>query len=92
MEYEGPVELVNGPQLQQLEHRIAQNIAERCESVIRKMQELGSDALGIGRYVRNSGTYAEWKKLNWREEFPKVDIRCEVNVRFSNIGKYAQSG
>jgi spore germination protein len=92
MEYEGPAELVNGTHLRQLEQRVAQNIAQRCETVIRQMQEFGSDALGIGRFVRNSGTYAQWKKLNWREEFPKVDIRCEVRVQFNNIGKYSKSG
>jgi spore germination protein len=53
------------------------------------MQQAKTDALGIGRYVRNSLSYKEWTSLNWREVYPQIEVECHVKVTIKDYGKYS---
>lgn len=87
LEYQGKLNLENPSDLNRLKADIARYIQGKCEETIDRMQQLKSDAIGIGQYVRNSMSYREWKKLDWAEEFSKTKIEVHVNVGIRNIGE-----
>jgi spore germination protein len=45
------------------------------------------DSIGIGAYVRNSMSYASWKKLDWYEEYAHLTVKCKVDLNIINSGQ-----
>ena len=88
MEYRGGLQLERKEQQKKLEAEIARYIQEKCEETVGRMQQLGSDAIGVGQRVRNSMSYREWKKLNWAEEFSKTKIEVQVEAGIRNFGEF----
>ncbi|RUS44623.1 Ger(x)C family spore germination protein [Cohnella sp. AR92] len=87
LEYNGPMHVSDREEQVKLEAEIAKYVKERCETLIRQLQDARSDAIGIGQHVRNAMPYAAWKKLDWPETFSRAEIGVEVRVRIRNFGK-----
>jgi germination protein, Ger(x)C family len=87
LEYAGTMEVSKRAEQAKLEKEIAKYTKEKCEKLIRMMQESRADAIGIGQYVRNAMRYSDWEKLDWAETFSKAEIDVEVGVRIRNFGK-----
>lgn len=87
-EYYGELNLDKADEKRTLEKWIAECITKRGNEMIRKLQEYNVDSIGIGRYVRNHGTYREWKKQDWRSIYPKLQIECQIKVKIKDYGKY----
>ena len=52
------------------------------------MKQHQVDNLGIGTVVRNRVGYAQWKKMNWRQELQKSPVECLVEVHIKDYGKF----
>jgi spore germination protein len=89
-EYIGPLNLENYGDQNQLEKEIGQYIEKEAESVIQQMQRSKADSIGIGQYVRNSLSYQEWKKLDWRSVYPQVKVHVTANVKVKDFGKISR--
>ncbi|MDQ0194618.1 Ger(x)C family spore germination protein [Paenibacillus wynnii] len=89
LEYTGNKDLVKKEQRHKIEEEISQYISSQGEQMIKDMQKNKVDSLGIGQYVRNSLSYAEWKSLNWRNVYPQVEVNCHAKVLIKNYGKYS---
>lgn len=87
-EYYGNLNLDKADQKRLLEQWIAECVTKRANKMIRKLQEYQVDSLGIGRYVRNHGTYREWKKQDWHTVYPKLQIECQIKVKIKDYGKF----
>ncbi|ULL14816.1 hypothetical protein DVH26_10375 [Paenibacillus sp. H1-7] len=46
------------------------------------------DSLGIGKYVRSTLRYKQWKSLNWHEVYQDVEVKCHVKVRIKDFGMF----
>lgn len=88
LEYTGVQPLRTVQQRKQVEAQIGEAIAKTAKAVITKMQAYNTDSLGIGKHVRNSLSWREWKQLDWREEFPEVKVNCEASFTISNYGRF----
>ncbi|KIL39820.1 spore gernimation protein GerC [Gordoniibacillus kamchatkensis] len=88
LEYIGRLKLSDDANRHELERKISEHLSSRGNQLVGMMQEKGTDSLGIGMYVRNSMSYAAWKKLNWREEFPDVQVKCNIHVKIKDYGKF----
>jgi len=86
LEYVGTTKMQVGEDLSRLQRDIADDIEERAEKLIQQVQELGSDSLGIGRYVRNSLSAEEWYSMDWPSVYPNVTIRVNAHVVIKNTG------
>ncbi|WP_216828152.1 Ger(x)C family spore germination C-terminal domain-containing protein [Alkalihalobacterium elongatum] len=58
------------------------------EVIIKTMQQLNADSIGIGRYVRNSISYKEWRQIDWREVYPNIHVTCNVEAEIRDFGYF----
>ncbi len=85
-EYIGELDLNRPSDLHKLEHEITAVLNHRSQKIIAQLQEINTDNLGIGKHVRNSMSYEEWKSLDWDEVYPNMQITCEMKVRIKDHG------
>ncbi|MBW7475609.1 Ger(x)C family spore germination C-terminal domain-containing protein [Paenibacillus oenotherae] len=86
VEYIGELSLGNKAHRHKLEQQISEILTHRATRLIQYLQEKKVDSIGVGIYVRNSMTYRAWKKLDWYEEFPHVNIQCKVKAKIKDYG------
>ncbi|NBD27531.1 Ger(x)C family spore germination protein [Paenibacillus glycinis] len=87
LEYVGGLKLGKPKDLRKLERKIEAYVSGQAEAMMKNMQRAGADGIGIGAYVRNSMSYADWKRTNWRELYSQIDVRCKVKMTIKNVGK-----
>ncbi|MFB9328804.1 Ger(x)C family spore germination protein [Paenibacillus aurantiacus] len=87
LEYHGKLNLQKTPDQKELEKRMKAYVESETMHLLEKMQQLRIDPLGIGQHVRNRMTFAQWKKLDWREMIPDLKIRVTADVKIKDIGK-----
>jgi Ger(x)C family germination protein len=66
-------------EIKKLEKLISKKLTEDAQKVIDKLQKMNSDPLGVGRRLM-AYHYPTWEKLNWKEEYPKIDFKATVDV------------
>lgn len=84
-------EFAHGPvykgekQFNELEDQLGKLIEEDIDRLIGRLQEAGSDAIGIGRRVR---AFHEdiWKKGNWNDTFVDMEIDASVKLTMERSG------
>jgi spore germination protein len=86
-EYLGDKKLSQDADRHQVEAKVSELLSERANRLVKQMQQSNVDSLGIGVYVRNSMSYEAWKKLNWREEYPRVKVDCQLHFKAKDYGK-----
>lgn len=64
-----------------LERNVMTIIKEELEKTIDRAQELGTDILGVGRYLQAYHPKI-WAQLNWEEEFPSFPFELEVKMEW----------
>ncbi|PLS18252.1 hypothetical protein CVD28_08170 [Bacillus sp. M6-12] len=85
-EYIGEKTLDTKKNQQILTNKMEKSISKDAERIVAFTQEHNVDSLGIGKYVRNSMTYSDWKKLDWRKEYPNIKVTCSTNLEIRNYG------
>ncbi|NBC72696.1 Ger(x)C family spore germination protein [Paenibacillus sacheonensis] len=83
----GDLKLGKPRDLKKLEQKISAYMAAQAELLVKKLQQAGADSIGIGSYVRNHMGYPAWKKTNWGERYPRIEVHCKVKTRINNVGK-----
>ncbi len=89
LEYTGEAKINESKARHELEQKISGYITAKAEKMVGQMQEHNADSLGIGAYVRNGLNYKEWTGLNWREVYPKIEVKCHTKVVIKDYGKYS---
>jgi Ger(x)C family germination protein len=78
-------QLASQKEIEKLKETLSKEFTKEAEMVIKKIQEANCDGLGIGR--RLIAFYPNtWKKLNWDEDYPKVQITPSVHVDIISHG------
>jgi len=88
LEYTGELSLDNEDDQRTLEHLIAEYIKIKGEEMIAMMKENQVDSIGLGRYIRNSLSYEQWKALDWDTVYSNLKVSCHANVRIKDYGKF----
>ncbi|WP_461479654.1 Ger(x)C family spore germination protein [Paenibacillus sp. PvR148] len=88
IEYTGKLKLGKKQDQKQLEKQVSEYLKEKAELLIHQMQKNKVDSVGLGQHVRNSMSYDEWKKLNWKKVYSSIPIQCKFKVEFINYGKF----
>ncbi|TMV52325.1 Ger(x)C family spore germination protein [Paenibacillus mesophilus] len=86
LEYIGELDPGNEADRHKLEQVLSKNLTQRAQQTVKFLQEKKLDSIGIGKYVRNSMDYAEWKKLNWRDEFSNLNVSCNIKLKIKDYG------
>ncbi|GAB6932645.1 Ger(x)C family spore germination protein [Calditerricola satsumensis] len=70
-----------------IERAVAHRYKEKAEAVLRKLQQLGTDPIGLGTYARAhklwNGTEKEWYRI-----YRKLPISVDVSFRITQVGLY----
>ncbi|MDF2500562.1 MAG: germination protein Ger(x)C family [Anaerosporomusa subterranea] len=70
-----------------LESQVSRVIEEEMSNMLRKTQELGSDAVGFGRYARSQFTlYDEFAQLDFKKLYQKAEITLSVKTIIRRTG------
>lgn len=76
--------------LRKIEAEIKKTATVGIESLIKQVQEDGSDIFGIGERIRgqHSNFWNEQVKTKekWQELFPEIKIKVDVNIRIKRVG------
>ncbi|PZM67623.1 Ger(x)C family spore germination protein [Paenibacillus dendritiformis] len=71
----------------ELEQKIAANLEEQFNSLIRKLQKARIDPAGLGMYAR-AHAYPHWKKARdrWEDYFEEAVVNVKVKVKIVGMG------
>ncbi|WP_374016365.1 Ger(x)C family spore germination protein [Paenibacillus thiaminolyticus] len=73
------------PRVEKLDKKLSEELTKRARAITEKMLQEHHDGFGIGRrlmaYYPNT-----WKRLNWNEDYPKVEFVPNVKVEIVNHG------
>jgi spore germination protein len=88
LEYSGIRQISKDKDRKEIERLMAEFIVHEADAVIKLTQKYNVDSFGIGKYVRNTLSYEEWKSVNWQEVYPNVDVECTAKVVIKDFGKF----
>lgn len=71
--------------IENLNQKLSEILTKRAEETVSKMQESNSDLLGIGRRLIAYHP-KEWEKIDWKIEYPKIEMKTKVNVKVESHG------
>ncbi|MDF2592139.1 MAG: gerAC1 [Clostridia bacterium] len=68
-----------------LEKTFGDNLTTMSNEIIKKLQTVNCDPIGIGDMIR-AKYYDYWKSIDWKEMYPKADIKVSTKVEIGNVG------
>ena len=68
-----------------IENIVEREIKEKCESILKYTQEVGSDPIGIGDIVRAKNN-AYWENVKWESAYKDVIFNVKVKFKINNHG------
>ncbi|MCM3718665.1 Ger(x)C family spore germination protein [Fictibacillus phosphorivorans] len=72
-------------EVRNIEKQLSKKLTKDAQTVIDKLQAMNSDPFGVGRQVM-AFHYPVWERLNWEEEYPKIDFTASVDVEVIGHG------
>lgn len=72
----------------ELEQILSRHIEEKCNSIVKKMQQLGVDSIGIGQHIRNKVSYKEWRAFYKDNYIQDMDIVVHASFKVKNFGNF----
>ncbi|MDO6658561.1 Ger(x)C family spore germination protein [Anaerobacillus sp. 1_MG-2023] len=69
-----------------IEKVIAKHIEDDGEGILKVLKENHTDSLGLGRYIRHSLSYEEWKKLDKYDYLETIPVSVSVDVTIKDTG------
>lgn len=63
-----------------IEKEVQKEIENRFEKLLAKLQELGVDPFGYGRYYNSSPKGKDLTRKEWREKLPTIQVKFNVEV------------
>ncbi|WP_018757972.1 Ger(x)C family spore germination protein [Paenibacillus terrigena] len=84
-DYVPNVDLNIGSEQIKLEKRLKKQFETEVQAMLKLLQQLELDPIGIGQYVRNQMSYTAWKALDWRKAYSQMDITCEADIRIKHV-------
>lgn len=78
-------DVVDKKVVDQLAKKAATSLEEQAKEIVKTIQLANSDVLSIGEEIKVHH-HDSWKKLNWRETYPTIDIQPKVKVKIVGTG------
>lgn len=69
----------------QLEKAVAESIRKDCQELLKYLQEVGSDPLGVGEMLRAKHN-RYWKSVEWKDQYKTAEFHVEVELIFEFHG------
>ncbi|MEW9050560.1 MAG: Ger(x)C family spore germination protein [Neobacillus sp.] len=88
LEYMGKDDLTDPKIKKEAENSISDELNKQGEEMIKQLQGLQVDPLGVGGYVRNKMNYKEWKEIDWYDLYKDMNIGLKMEVKINSSGKW----
>lgn len=85
----GPMPLKNPEVVNLMEKEIEKQFTTRYEKLIETLQELNVDPIGLGNKYRIHQRKQVLTKTEWRDQFPNVDVKFDINVTILDYGVHS---
>lgn len=72
--------------LRKIEAALASKVKSQAEELIRRLQAVNSDLIGLGRIVR-AKERQKWSETHWRKLYPTLEIRVNVDFTITRSGR-----
>lgn len=72
--------------LWEMEKDLAEKVKKRAEALIKRLQAVNSDPIGLGRIVR-AKERQKWSVSYWRKLYPSLEIQVEVDFTITRSGQ-----
>lgn len=72
-------------EIKKLENELSKTLTKDAQEIIDRLQKMNSDPFGVGRQLMAFHN-PTWKKLNWSEEYPKINFTSNVDVQIIGNG------
>jgi spore germination protein len=69
----------------ELEEKLSENMKKQCKEILKYIQEVGSDPIGIGDMVRAKHN-SYWESVEWEEAYKKIIFNVDVKVDIYQYG------
>ncbi|MDP5276767.1 Ger(x)C family spore germination protein [Chengkuizengella axinellae] len=86
--YSGDQTLKEDTVQKEIEIKINNALNREMKEMLLFLQKHKVDPIGVGGSIRNSLSYAEWKKLNWEETYPNINFSIDVSMKIRNVSKF----
>ncbi|GGD95285.1 Ger(x)C family spore germination protein [Paenibacillus nasutitermitis] len=87
LEYSGKQNVQDSKVQRKLETQMNAYLEKEALTMIKNMQLLGADSMGIGQYARNKMGYAQWKEVDWHAFYSQTPIKVVVDMKIKDVGK-----
>jgi spore germination protein len=71
---------------EKIEKQMEQDIKEEAEKMIKKLQVLKVDPLGLGEQVRSRTR--NWDEKKWNDMYPTINVKVKVDVKITESGVF----
>lgn len=68
-----------------IEENISEELEIECKRILKYTQDVGSDPLGIGNFVRAKYS-SYWEKVKWQETYKNATFKVDVNLDIDQYG------
>ena len=72
--------------LSEMEKALAKKVKSQAEELIKRLQTVNSDPIGLGRVVR-AKERQKWSESYWRKLYPSLQIRVDVDFTITRSGQ-----
>lgn len=86
LEQSAGIVLDNPQVIETLEKEVKKKMETRFEKFLTKLQTLNSDPFGYGRYYKRSQAGKNLTNEEWREKFPTIEVKFNVDVEIFQHG------
>lgn len=69
-----------------LQQKLGEALTKETEALIKKLQRIGSDAIGFGEVYRSSVRHSKLTADKWKKMFPEASIQSQVEVNLVRTG------
>ncbi|WP_171632396.1 Ger(x)C family spore germination protein [Paenibacillus plantarum] len=78
-------EPLDKPMIDSMSLKLEKLLNDRAEETIRQLQQANCDGLSIGLQMKARHN-RKWEKLDWNQEYPKINIKPHIQVKIENHG------
>lgn len=80
------VKLTDPKAIERIEKEIEKEIEKRYTKLLKKLQDFEADPFGYGRYYNRTQEGRDLTAEQWREKFPTIDVKFNVEVEIIRHG------
>lgn len=72
----------------ELERILGEHVEKECNRIVKILQRLQTDSIGVGQHLRNHMSYKEWKAVDKGQYLKDMEIAVHADFKIKNFGNF----